>query len=141
MDVPSHAGAPEGCRCADCSIGDEACPQCYRVWWERRHPSIRHLVGDATPVVALWMADHGYATGHGDTVEDMLVELEGQAKERGGQEQAGEIKRLRAFAHPDPSIKGSGLIKWRHWQISCLKAREELAAERARREPLYAPRP
>jgi hypothetical protein len=32
--------------------------------------------------VALWMSSRGYATGHGDTVEDMLVELEGQAKER-----------------------------------------------------------
>jgi hypothetical protein len=32
------------------------------------------------------MIAHGYATGHGDTVEDMLVELEAQAKERGGVE-------------------------------------------------------
>jgi hypothetical protein len=37
----------------------------------------------ATESVALWMIAHGYATGHGDTVEDMLSELEWQAVERG----------------------------------------------------------
>lgn len=29
------------------------------------------------------MMSHGYATGHGDTIEDMLSELEAQAAERG----------------------------------------------------------
>ncbi len=33
--------------------------------------------------VAEWMIEHGYATGHGDTVEDLLKELEWQAMERG----------------------------------------------------------
>jgi hypothetical protein len=33
--------------------------------------------------VALWMIAHSYATGYGDTVEDMLGELEWQAIERG----------------------------------------------------------
>jgi hypothetical protein len=32
--------------------------------------------------VALWMMGHGYATGHGDTIQDMLDELEIQAKVR-----------------------------------------------------------
>jgi len=32
--------------------------------------------------VAFWMMTNGYATGHGDTIEDLLVELEGQAKRR-----------------------------------------------------------
>lgn len=32
--------------------------------------------------VAQWMIKHGYATGHGDTIEDMLGELEAQAKEK-----------------------------------------------------------
>jgi hypothetical protein len=36
--------------------------------------------------VALWMIAHGYATGHGDTISDMLGELEWQAKERGENE-------------------------------------------------------
>ena len=33
--------------------------------------------------VAQWMIQRSYATGHGDTVEDLLKELEWQAKERG----------------------------------------------------------
>lgn len=32
--------------------------------------------------VAEWMIEHGYATGHGDTVEDLLKELEWQIRER-----------------------------------------------------------
>jgi TPR repeat protein len=32
--------------------------------------------------VAKWMIEKGYATGHGDTVEDLLKALEWQAKER-----------------------------------------------------------
>jgi hypothetical protein len=32
--------------------------------------------------VAQWMMERGYATGHGDTVEDLLKELEWQVAER-----------------------------------------------------------
>ena len=32
--------------------------------------------------VAKWMMDKGYATGHGDTIEDLLKELEWQVAER-----------------------------------------------------------
>ena len=32
--------------------------------------------------VAAWMSGRGYATGHGDTTEDLLKELEWQIKER-----------------------------------------------------------
>jgi len=32
--------------------------------------------------VARWMMERGYATGHGDTVEDLLQELEWQVAER-----------------------------------------------------------
>jgi hypothetical protein len=32
--------------------------------------------------VATWMMQCGYATGHGDTIEDLLKELDWQAKER-----------------------------------------------------------
>jgi hypothetical protein len=32
--------------------------------------------------VAQWMMERGYATGHGDTVEDLLKELEWQVTER-----------------------------------------------------------
>lgn len=31
--------------------------------------------------VAAWMMANGFATGHGDTIEDLLVELGGQVKE------------------------------------------------------------
>jgi hypothetical protein len=31
--------------------------------------------------VAKWMIDRSYATGHGDTIEDLLKELEWQIKE------------------------------------------------------------
>jgi hypothetical protein len=31
--------------------------------------------------LAQWMIDRSYATGHGDTVEDLLRELEGQVRE------------------------------------------------------------
>jgi hypothetical protein len=34
--------------------------------------------------VAQWMVERSYATGHGDTVEDLLKELEWQAAERQG---------------------------------------------------------
>ncbi len=32
--------------------------------------------------VAAWMIDHGYATGHGDTIEDLLKELVWQIRVR-----------------------------------------------------------
>jgi len=32
--------------------------------------------------VAKWMIEQGYATGHGDTIEDLLKELEWQVAER-----------------------------------------------------------
>jgi hypothetical protein len=32
--------------------------------------------------VAQWMIDRGYATGHGDTVDDLLKEFEWQVKEQ-----------------------------------------------------------
>ena len=32
--------------------------------------------------LATWMMEKGYATGHGDTIEDLLTELEWQVRER-----------------------------------------------------------
>jgi hypothetical protein len=41
------------------------------------------LVADAERnKLAAWMIERGYATGHGDTVEDLLKELEWQIDER-----------------------------------------------------------
>lgn len=36
----------------------------------------------ADSTIAEWMTARGYATGHGDTLEDMLAELEGEAQSR-----------------------------------------------------------
>ncbi len=32
-------------------------------------------------ILAQWMIQHGYATGHGDTMEDLLAELDWQIAE------------------------------------------------------------
>lgn len=34
--------------------------------------------------IVAWMGERGYATGHGDTIEDLLGELEAQAAHKGG---------------------------------------------------------
>jgi hypothetical protein len=34
-----------------------------------------------TEILATWMGQHGFATGHGDTLDDMLGELEWQVGE------------------------------------------------------------
>ena len=47
--------------------------------------------------VPLWIIEHGYATGHGDTVEDILAELVSDVKERAEAENACE-----ALAALDP---------------------------------------
>jgi hypothetical protein len=42
-----------------------------------------YLVGDERMnEIAEWMMKHGYATGHGDTVVDLLTELEWQVAEK-----------------------------------------------------------
>ena len=46
--------------------------------------------------VAAWMMERGYATGHGDTIKDLLKELEWQIKER---EREACAKAVEAKAH------------------------------------------
>ncbi len=41
---PLHASAPEGCKCADCEIDQEACPTCYAAWWKERHPNTTFII-------------------------------------------------------------------------------------------------
>jgi hypothetical protein len=43
----SHASAPAGCKCADCTIDGEACPTCYAAWWKARHANVEQ--SDAAP--------------------------------------------------------------------------------------------
>lgn len=38
------------------------------------------FVKSATGEIAAWMVMRGYATGHGDTIEDLLAELVGQCR-------------------------------------------------------------
>lgn len=35
-----NASSPLGHKCADCQIDGEPCPDCYDVWWRKRHPNI-----------------------------------------------------------------------------------------------------
>jgi malate/lactate dehydrogenase len=49
--------------------------------------------------VATWMIQRGYATGHGDTVEDLLKELEWQIEERIRNEREACAKAVEAKAH------------------------------------------
>ena len=42
-------------------------------------------------ILAKWMIKHGYATGHGETMEDLLEELEWQIAERS--QRAAEVER------------------------------------------------
>ena len=39
-----HASAPEGHKCADCTIDEEPCPTCYAAWWQQRHPNHQEIV-------------------------------------------------------------------------------------------------
>jgi len=52
-------------------------------WWLEELERFAALVADAKrEKLAAWMMRQGYATGHGDTVEDLLKELEWQIEER-----------------------------------------------------------
>ena len=49
----------------------------------KRYEYFAALVADAERnKLAAWMIKHGYATGHGDSTEDLLKELEWQIAER-----------------------------------------------------------
>lgn len=48
--------------------------------WGARDAQLR--ANEGRERIARWMGERGYATGHGDTIEDLLVELEGHAKAR-----------------------------------------------------------
>ena len=51
-------------------------------WWLEELERFAALVADAKrEKLAAWMIERGYATGHGDTTEDLLRELEWQIKE------------------------------------------------------------
>ena len=37
-----HASAPEGMKCADCTMGEEPCSVCYEIWWRKKNPNVIH---------------------------------------------------------------------------------------------------
>ena len=65
--------------------------------------------------VSRWMMDKGYATGHGDTIEDLLAELEWQVAER-EREACAKIVEADGLARGDEGlvlIKAAGRIRAR----------------------------
>jgi hypothetical protein len=62
-------------------------------WWATLTPHEQKVIGrtnakyvwlcavESSSKVAQWMIERSYATGHGDTVEDLLKELEWQVRE------------------------------------------------------------
>ena len=44
--------------------------------WQPLYASL--IASDGREVLAAWMTRQGYATGHGDTIEDLLAELDWQ---------------------------------------------------------------
>ena len=52
-------------------------------WWLEELERFAALVADAKrEKLAAWMIERGYATGHGDSIEKLLEELEWQIAER-----------------------------------------------------------
>lgn len=35
----------KGYRCADCDMYNEPCPECYYVWWRKKHPNHDQIGG------------------------------------------------------------------------------------------------
>lgn len=67
---------------ADQAYTPRPCPTCgYQMdRVEKLNNEVAQLRIFPREAVAQWMIKRGYATGHGDTIEDLLAELEGQLK-------------------------------------------------------------
>jgi len=59
-------------------------------------------IADERNKLAAWMMAQGYATGHGDTIEDLLSELDWQVKERVGAEREAIIQMMPGGSCVDP---------------------------------------
>ena len=66
---------------------------------------------EAREQLASWMIERSFATGHGDTIDDLLIELDGQIKDRAALAESRlevavrvleQISRMRPF--PDSAI-------------------------------------
>lgn len=49
---------------------------------------LTQIQAEAREQLAAWMIEHSFSTGHGDTFEDLLKELDWQVKELRGQQRA-----------------------------------------------------
>lgn len=65
-------------------------------------------------ILAKWMIKHGYATGHGDIMEDLLEEMEWQIEERS--QRAVEVEREACAALCD---RGDPMFKPALTQFDC----------------------
>jgi hypothetical protein len=63
--------------------------------------------------VAKWMVERGYATGHGDTIEDLLTEIDWQAAEREREECAKVCEDSDTWDLYDPNGFAANLIRAR----------------------------
>lgn len=72
--VGCGAASPNRLRSCECPTAVVRGPHGLTDW------KIEPYDNAASEQVARWMISNGYATGHGETIEDMLVELEAQAK-------------------------------------------------------------
>ena len=76
-----HASAPEGHKCADCSI--EPCAECYAVWWKSRHANTVNVTSwpneDMKLALRLLHVYYAWAIAGGDEeaagCEDVLYPL------------------------------------------------------------------
>ena len=89
----------------------------------KRYEYFAALVADAErEKLAAWMMRQGYATGHGDTIEDLLKELEWQIKEREREECAKVCediplpKELEALTHLPTIVSCAAAIRARGQQ-------------------------
>lgn len=75
--------SPGRVRSCDCPTNVVCRGRAEQEWKiEKAQPAAAILsVEQGREAVAAWMMAHGYATGHGETIEDLLVELEGQARD------------------------------------------------------------
>ena len=63
--------------------------------------------------VAAWMIQRSYATGHGDTTEDLLVELEWQVRESEREACAKVCEELLGWYEDDPGSSAANAIRAR----------------------------
>ena len=75
-----------------------------------QYPALRHVLkalrvaAAEREKVARWIIHKGYATGHGDTIEDLLTELEWQVAEREREACAKVCERMLGIFHPTEVI-------------------------------------